>query len=887
MDGFIDALSPEAEKRITAYNKQVIELIGNIGKASSVTVGGKTPSQTDSAIKDLNTQLLKQDEIIKKLQGDYLKLAETEEKVSRSKKTQTQIILDQAKSYQSLAAQREKAIAQSTKEEARLAASQTLYSKLGQKLALLRAEYSELAVKQQLRGRLSDEESKRLDFLTQKTQKYVMAQDAVNTTMGKYQQRVGAYGGQFNALGNSINQLTREMPSFTYSVQTGFMALSNNIPIFTDAIGNAIAQNKILQAEGKPTTSVLKQLAGAFFSWQTALGIGITLLTVYGKEIGDYISKSFESAKATDAMVEARKQLNDASLKGQKAAVEETISLKSLLAIAKDTALSYRERVIAVNELQDTYPAYFGNLTKEQILAGQTAEAERQLTKAILARAKANAAVEKITENQSKIIDIEVERLNIRKELDVVNAQILKTEKELQNSANVTNSQGIALSQNYDRQKKLISEINKLSGDKATLDKINNILTDYAIQNEKDSILLKEKKAKVEKENNREKLTAISLENQNTDAKNALISKLEEEIAINKKLRDEASTNIEQYRQFDEVVRSLSDALDLIKNPDKYMSKDVSGLKAQQEAIKKHKEGIEALEKAMRNYAKGFEDTFVNNAGFKTTFDILNGNIIGFGSNVAVTALAIKESFQEMFNFINQISQENFDAQRERLQQEKEISLAFAGDSDTARAEIERQAEQRRKEIDRREFKAKKEQAKFNIILNTAQAVVAALPNFVLAAIVAAIGAAELIAVSSQPVPAYKSGTDNHKGGLMLVNDGNGSNFAETIQTPDGNIYQPTERNVFMNAPKGTKVFTHDQWQKNLDSILMSNEINYAQPNVVVNSGMSDAQVDRIVSSINNKSEAHLNIDKNGFNVKIRNGHTTKEILNNQVTFGR
>ena len=121
----------------------------------------------------------------------------------------------------------------------------------------------------------------------------------------------------------------------------------------------------------------------------------------------------------------------------------------------------------------------------------------------------------------------------------------------------------------------------------------------------------------------------------------------------------------------------------------------------------------------------------------------------------------------------------------------------------------------------------------------------------------------------------------------MLVNDVNCSNFAETIQTPDGNIYQPTERNVFMNAPKGTKVFTHDQWQKNLDSILMSNEINYAQPNVVVNSGMSDAQVDRIVSSINNKSEAHLNIDKNGFNVKIRNGHTTKEILNNQVTFGR
>jgi len=901
MDGFIDALSPEAEKRITAYNKQVIELIGNIGKASSVTVGGKTPSQTDSAIKDLNTQLLKQDEIIKKLQGDYLKLAETEEKVSRSKKTQTQIILDQAKSYQSLAAQREKAIAQSTKEEARLAASQTLYSKLGQKLALLRAEYSELAVKQQLRGRLSDEESKRLDFLTQKTQKYVMAQDAVNTTMGKYQQRVGAYGGQFNALGNSINQLTREMPSFTYSVQTGFMALSNNIPIFTDAIGNAIAQNKILQAEGKPTTSVLKQLAGAFFSWQTALGIGITLLTVYGKEIGDYISKSFESAKATDAMVEARKQLNDASLKGQKAAVEETISLKSLLAIAKDTSLSYRERVIAVNELQDTYPAYFGNLTKEQILAGQTAEAERQLTEAILARAKANAAVEKITENQSKIIDIEVERLNIRKELDVVNAQILKTEKELQNSANVTNSQGIALSQNYDRQKKLISEINKLSGDKATLDKINNILTDYAIQNEKDSILLKEKKAKVEKENNREKLTAISLENQNTDAKNALISKLEEEIAINKKLRDEASTNIEQYRQFDEVVRSLSDALDLIKNPDKYMSKDVSGLKAQQEAIKKHKEGIEALEKAMRNYAKGFEDTFVNNAGFKTTFDILNGNIIGFGSNVAVTALAITESFQEMFNFISQMSQENFDAQKERLRQETEIALAFAGDSQTAQEEIKRQAAEKEREIARREFNAKKQQAKFNIGIDLAQAVMATFARLgfpagvPLAAIMTAIGLAQIAAVNAQQVPEFYKGTENAPKGWAWTQE----RGQELILDKNNRVksYGNNKGAQLTKLDAGDKVKTAEETKRILSSsLIFDNQLNNIMANngisspIVVqnnNSGFSPEQMNRLASIVESIPQPIISMDKNGWNTSVRNGHTTREILNNQVSFGR
>ena len=181
----------------------------------------------------------------------YNTLAETTQKYGSAKSTTPSSIINIQKETESVNASiektrlaeirlqqaREKAFdkfeIQLSKEQAKLNASQTLYSKLGQKLALLRAEYSELAVKQQLRGRLSDEEAKRLDFLTQKTQKYVLAQDAVNTTMGKYQQRVGAYGGQFNSLGNSINQLTREMPAFTYSVQTGFMALSNNIPIFS------------------------------------------------------------------------------------------------------------------------------------------------------------------------------------------------------------------------------------------------------------------------------------------------------------------------------------------------------------------------------------------------------------------------------------------------------------------------------------------------------------------------------------------------------------------------------------------------------------------------------------------------------------------------------
>ena len=50
----------------------------------------------------------------------------------------------------------------------------------------------------------------------------------------------------------------------------------------------------------------------------------------------------------------------------------------------------------------------------------------------------------------------------------------------------------------------------------------------------------------------------------------------------------------------------------------------------------------------------------------------------------------------------------------------------------------------------------------------------------------------------------YAKGTDGHKGGNALVNDGRG---AELVQMPNGNTFIPRGKNVFIpNAPKGMKV---------------------------------------------------------------------------------
>src|SRR5690606_13021611 len=109
----------------------------------------------------------------------------------------------------------------------------------------------------------------------------------------------------FNGLQNSINQISRELPAFTYSAQTGFMAISNNLPILFDEIGNIRKQNDAMVASGQKAVPMWKQLSGAIFGWGTLLSIGITLMTVYGKEIGEWIVGLF---KGKDALAALKKE---------------------------------------------------------------------------------------------------------------------------------------------------------------------------------------------------------------------------------------------------------------------------------------------------------------------------------------------------------------------------------------------------------------------------------------------------------------------------------------------------------------------------------------------------------------------------------------------------
>jgi hypothetical protein len=245
--------------------------------------------------------------------------------------------------------------------------------------------------------------------------------------------------------------------------------------------------------------------------------------------------------------------------------------------------------------------------------------------------------------------------------------------------------------------------------------------------------------------------------------------------------------------------------------------------------------------------------------------------------------VAMMEAAQEMYNFISNASQQNFEAEYARLESQKNIAMQFAGESASARLGVEEDYEKRKKEIANRENQAKKKQAMFNIAIDTAQGIVSALamapPNIPLSIIIGVLGAAQLAMVAAQKIPQYFEGTDNHPGGLALINDGKGANYKETVVTPDGKVRQFSGRDVLIDAPAGTQVFTHDQWNNELNTMMREKGISMSN-SFQSKSGLSYAEMDSIIAKHFSKITTQSTvIDRNGFNTFVSNG-SSKTIRN-------
>lgn len=371
--------------------------------------------------------------------------------------------------------------------------------------------------------------------------------------------------------------------------------------------------------------------------------------------------------------------------------------------------------------------------------------------------------------------------------------------------------------------------------------------------------------------------------------------------------------NFEQYIAWAKTELEVQYAIDLARSPQekwKTLEENLTAAKAALDKLLADKSPMAEFTKEVNNFISSFTGDFMSDSGFSETFnnffkmddagetffDKIGKLQDGSKEKWAAYFEVITSAGQEAFNFLSQMTQSNFDNMKQKAEDERNIAITYAGDSTAAKAEIERQYQRELKVIRRKEAKAQQDLAVFNIAINTAQAIMglwvkpgfpAAIP---MAAIVGALGLAQIAMVKSKEIPQLFVGTKNAKEGLAWTQE----RGRELIFNNRGKLKSLGSDSgpELTKMDSGDQVLTHDEslaYFKLLKdnsispfSSTLHNPLLKGQTIHVENKGMSDQQVDRIVNTIE-KNKNRTTWDRSGIRQWVSDGNNETERMNNRI----
>ena len=247
------------------------------------------------------------------------------------------------------------------------------------------------------------------------------------TQLASLNKSVQSTGNSFNSMTPKVANGSNALMQFSRIAQDapyGIIGIGNNITSTVEAFGH-------LKNSTGSTGGALKALAGSIMgSGGILLAVSLvttafTYMAQNGLTVGDVVGKM------TGSFDSARKAMQDMNAEVAKNSQAQITQVGAYVSAAKNINLSMSERLLAVKKLQDEYPGYFGNLSTEQILNGNVAGAVREVTKALIAKAKASSIVGKIVDLaekeegiQSKINDEILRQVKMSK---MTNAEAFET----------------------------------------------------------------------------------------------------------------------------------------------------------------------------------------------------------------------------------------------------------------------------------------------------------------------------------------------------------------------------------------------------------------------------------------------------------------------------
>lgn len=179
----------------------------------------------------------------------------------------------------------------------------------------------------------------------------------------------------------------------------GIIGIGNNLTATAESFGHLSKQAGGAGGAIKAILSSLSGIGGILLA-VSLVTTGLTIMAQQGLTLGDVFEK------ITGKFDQAARDIKTAYEESSKAALGEVASLKALISVAQDETVSRRERLQAVKDIQKQYPAYFGNLSTEQIMYGDLSKEINDVSKALINKAVATKISEKAGDTQYKILTL-------------------------------------------------------------------------------------------------------------------------------------------------------------------------------------------------------------------------------------------------------------------------------------------------------------------------------------------------------------------------------------------------------------------------------------------------------------------------------------------------
>lgn len=223
----------------------------------------------------------------------------------------------------------------------------------------------------------------------------------INAEMANNAALAKTMGTQYNGLRTQISMVARELPNLGISLSTFIISLSNNLPYLADEISKASKEFDKLKASGQTATPVWKQMIGAIFNWQTALIVGVTVLTAYSREIQAWVQGMFASKKAIDSNIESLEEFQKKVAESNSGVMATFESLRQKWNSLGD---SLEEKNKFIRDSQDEFGKLGVSITNVDEATSVFNSNTDDFLQALDGRAKAAAAMDLAAEEYKKAI---------------------------------------------------------------------------------------------------------------------------------------------------------------------------------------------------------------------------------------------------------------------------------------------------------------------------------------------------------------------------------------------------------------------------------------------------------------------------------------------------